>query len=196
MRAGQPLTYAAYLQLMGQRAGLTSDDLPADEAERVGITRLNLHRSQRIARTYQVSAALSALLDRIDQPQFWLALTEPWCGDSAQCLPYIAVMAQKNPAIVLGLLLRDENPDIMDTYLTDGKRSIPVLVALDTEERQLFRWGPRPVEAQAVFDEGNAAGLPKPQIMENLHLWYGRDRGRSLEAEFVAVLKQHLQVEP
>lgn len=195
MRASQPLAYAAYLQLMAQRADQTTADLPADEAERVEVTRLNLHRSQRIARTYQLSAALSELLDRIDQPQLWLALTEPWCGDSAQFLPYIAVMAQQNPAIDLRLLLRDDNLDIMDRYLTDGKRSIPVLVALDAEERQLYRWGPRPVEAQAVFDESKAAGLQKPQIMEKLHLWYGRDRGRTLEAEFVTVLQQHLKVE-
>ena len=196
MRASQPLAYAAYLQLMAQRADQTTADLPADEAERVEVTRLNLHRSQRIARTYQLSAALSELLDRIDQPQLWLALTEPWCGDSAQCLPYIAVMAQQNPVIDLRLLLRDDNLDIMDKYLTDGKRGIPVLVAQDAEERQLYQWGPRPIEAQRVFDESKAAGLQKPQIMEKLHLWYGRDRGRGLEAEFVAVLRQYLRAEP
>lgn len=196
MWVSQGLTYAAYLQLMAQRAGQTTDGLPDDEAERIEFTRLNLHRSQRIARTYRVSAVLSELLDRIDQPQLWLALTEPWCGDSAQCLPYIAVMAQQNPAIDLRLLLRDDNLDIMDKHLTDGKRSIPVLVARDAEERKLYQWGPRPVEAQAVFDEGKAAGLQKPRIMEKLHLWYGRDRGRALEAEFVAVLRQYLLVEP
>jgi len=196
MSASLGLTYAAYLQLMAQRADQTTDGLPDEAAERIEFTRLNLHRSQRIARTYRISAVLSELLDRIDQPQLWLALTEPWCGDSAQCLPYIAVMAQQNPAIDLRLLLRDDNLDIMDKYLTDGKRGIPVLVAQDAEERQLYQWGPRPVGAQAVFDEGKTAGLQKPQIMEKLHLWYGRDRGRAVEAEFVAVLRQYLRVEP
>jgi len=196
MSASLGLTYAAYLQLMAQRADQMTDGLPDEETERIEFTRLNLHRSQRIARTYRVSTVLSELLDRIDQPQLWLALTEPWCGDSAQCLAYIAVMAQQNPAIDLRLLLRDDNLDIMDKHLTDGKRSIPVLVAQDAEERKLYQWGPRTVGAQAVFDEGKAAGLQKPQIMEKLHLWYGRDRGRAVEAEFVAVLRQYLRVEP
>jgi hypothetical protein len=187
-RPHQGLTYAAYLQIMEQQAGQATAGLSEEEIERIQFTRLNLHRTQRIARTYEVSTELAALLGRIQQPQLWMVLTEPWCGDSAQCLPHIATMAAQNSAIDLRILLRDENLDIMDLYLTAGNRSIPQLVALATDGQELWRWGPRPVEAQALFTEAKSVGLEKPQIMEKLHLWYGRNRGKTLESEFIALL--------
>ena len=90
------------------------------------------------------------------------------------------------------MILRDENLPIMDSFLADGKRSIPRLVVFALEgpnaNEVLAQWGPRPAAAQDVFDEAKAAGLEKPQILEKLHLWYGRDRGRALEGELLALL--------
>ncbi len=118
-----------------------------------------------------------------------MVLTEPWCGDSAQCLPHLGVLAQSNPKITLKMVLRDANLDLMDEFLTDGKRSIPRLVAFDQAGEQVFMWGPRPAPAQAVFDEAKAAGLAKPELLEKLHLFYGRNRGAALEEEFITLLK-------
>ena len=87
-----------------------------------------------------------------------------------------------------------DNLDIMDQYLTDGKRSIPLLVAFDAAGGELFRWGARPAAAQAVVDEANAEGLEKPAMLERLHAWYGKDRGRSLDAELVTLFREHLGV--
>ena len=43
-----------------------------------------------------------------------------------------------------------------------------------------------------MVDEAKTEGLEKPDMLERLHLWYGRDRGKHLDAEFAAVLRQHL----
>src|SRR5690606_9847276 len=99
----------------------------AAAAERVEHIKLNLHRSRRIERTWLPSDELVTLLQTITEPEQWLVLTEPWCGDSAQCLPCVAVMAERQPNIDLHVLLRDKNPDIMDRFLTDGKRGIPIV---------------------------------------------------------------------
>ena len=77
----------------------------------------------------------------------------------------------------------------MDLYLTDGKRSIPKLIVWDAGGKELFTWGPRPAGAQAVVEEALAAKLPKDQRLEKLHLWYGRDRGRSIESELAVLLR-------
>jgi hypothetical protein len=190
------LDYPAYLRIMAERAAAGTADLTAEQAEKVEYTRLNLHRSQRIGHAWRPSPHLAELLDRIHDPQLWLVLTEPWCGDSAQCLPCLAVMAEGRPAVDLRLLLRDDNLDIMDEFLTDRKRSIPKLVAFDLAGKILFQWGPRPVAAQAVFDAATAEGLEKPQKAERLHLWYGRDRGRALDTEFVTLLTGFLDRAP
>lgn len=175
-------------RLMTERAGADPAGLDPEKGERVAFTRLNLHRTLRIERTWQPSPALAARLTRLSVPQTWLVISEPWCGDSAQCLPCLVVAARLSPLVRLRMLTRDDHPEVMDRFLTRGTRSVPILAGLDGEGRELFRWGPRPAAAQAVVDAAKAAGLDKAALQENLHLFYGRDRGRALDAELVAVL--------
>lgn len=165
------------------------NDISEEEKHLLEYTKLNIKRSERIAKTYQVSEELKSLLTSINKPQLWMVLTEPWCGDSAQNLPYIAKMAEINPLIKLKIVLRDENPDIMDLYLTDGTRSIPILVSLDSDGNELFKWGPRPLEAVELVKKAKAEGKAKDQFIEELHLWYGRNRGKAIESEFISLLK-------
>ena len=191
-RPVEALTYAAYMDLMAAQAAAEPPADDPDAAERVEFTRLNLHRSKRIVRTWEPSDELATLLQTITEPEQWLVLTEPWCGDSAQCLPCVAVMAERQPNVALHVLLRDANLDIMDQFLTDGKRSIPVVAMYDAAGRLQGRWGPRPEAAQRVFLAARREGLAKPEILERLHLWYGRDRGRTLDAEFRALLRRRM----
>ncbi len=186
-RARRGLTPEQYEGLMAERAAADPADAAPDEAEKIEFTKLNLHRSRRIARTWRPSGELVAAVKALGGPQVWLALTEPWCGDSAQCLPHFTILAGLRPDLDMRLLLRDDNPEVMDRFLTDGKRSIPIVIGLDDGGRELWRWGPRPAAAQAVFDEAKAEGLEKPEILERLHLFYGRDRGRAMEAELLGL---------
>ncbi|MDX5397377.1 MAG: thioredoxin family protein, partial [Hymenobacteraceae bacterium] len=111
--------------------------------------------------------------------------------DAAQSVPVIAAMAAVTPAINLRLLLRDDFPAIMDCYLTNGGRSIPKLICFDAETRQeLFTWGPRPAEAQEMVTTMKAdPSVTKAQFIEQIQLWYARDRTRSTQAELAALLK-------
>jgi len=162
----------------------------ADEHQKTlfEYTKLNYQRSLRIQKTYRPSEEVKAALQKIPEPQLWMVLTEDWCGDSAQTLPFIARMAEENPHITLKILPRDENLDIMDLYLADGKRGVPKLVAFDESGEELFRWGPRPQPAAEVFRDGINSGLPKKEVYPKLHLWYGRDRGKAIEQEFLEIL--------
>ncbi len=187
------LTPSAYKEVMEQRAAIDPADLEGVEAEHAEFAKLNLHRVGRIQRTWRPSEELASLVARIDGPQFWMALTEPWCGDSAQSLPCLEILAESNPHLTIHYVLRDDNLGIMDKYLTDGKRGIPLLVAFDNEGDELFRWGPRPAEAQEVFDDATEEGLEKPAKLEKLHLFYGRNRGRALDGELIAVLRRYLE---
>jgi hypothetical protein len=183
------LTYEGYLEVLEAAARAPAGaEMSAEECDRLKYTQLNQRRTRRIRKTYQVSEPARRALAAIDVPQRWLVLTEPWCGDSAQCLPYIAAMAALSPRIELRILLRDENPDVMDRYLTGGKRGIPIVIAADAAGREIFRWGPRPRPAAELVAQAMASGLPREERLERLHLWYGRDRGRTIEAEFTRLL--------
>lgn len=157
-------------------------------------TNLNIHRSSRIHKTYKPSEELISVISQIDEKQIWMVITEGWCGDSAQNLPHIAMISQLNPNIDLRIILRDENLDIMDEYLTNGtSRSIPKLVVFDKDGNELFQWGPRPVEAQELVNELKKTGLSKKEFAEKLHLWYGRNRGKAIDSEFVALLNDKIK---
>lgn len=188
----EALTWSAYMDLLAAEAEAAPPAGDPEAAQRQEYTKLNLHRSRRIERSWLPSDELATLLQTITGPEQWVVLTEPWCGDSAQCLPCVAVMAERQTNIDLHMLLRDKNPDIMDQFLTGGKRSIPVVAMFDPAGRLVGRWGPRPAAAQAVFDSAQRSGAAKPEILERLHLWYGKDRGKALDAEFCALLRRRI----
>jgi hypothetical protein len=175
-------------RLMQHAAEADTEGLPAEQAERVAFTRLNLHRTLRLERTWLPSPELAAQMNRLYRPQTWLVISEPWCGDSAQCVPCLGVAARLNPLVRLRMLPRDAHPEVMDRFLTNGTRSIPLLVALDDDGGELFRWGPRPAAAQRVVDAARSEGVEKSVLQERLHLFYGRDRGKALDGELTAAL--------
>lgn len=78
----------------------------------------------------------------------WMLITEAWCGDAAQNIPFIAKIASENTNIDLRFIMRDEHPEIMDNYLTNGARSIPILIMMDEKFKDKAIWGPRPAPVQ------------------------------------------------
>jgi len=134
--------------------------------------KINAQRTKRILKTYNVSDELTDIILKMEKPQTWMVLTEDWCGDSAQNLPYIFKMSEQSANIKLQILLRDDYPEIIDQYLTNGGKSIPKLVSFDKEGNEIFTWGPRPVEGQNLVNEWKESGLSKEQFNPKLHLWY------------------------
>lgn len=157
---------------------------------------INHQRTTRILRTYTVSQFLQKKLAAIRERQVWMVLTEPWCGDSAQCVPCLIRFAECSPLVEIRFVLRDQHPEIMDRYLTHGTRGIPKLVAFNSAGEELFIWGPRPREGQALFEKGKAEGLTKAANLERLHLWYARNRGAAIEEDFALLLDRILERKP
>ncbi len=183
------LTWTRYVALLeGRAADISSRPEACLHDPRAPFYSLNLQRTRRIEKTYNVSDRLCSVVSAVGQPQLWMVLTEPWCGDSAQTLPYISRIAEVNPLIDLRILLRDEHPAVMDHYQTGGTRSIPKLVAFDNWGRELFTWGPRPRSAAILFQSVRASGAPKEKALEELHRWYGANKGKELESEFLELL--------
>lgn len=116
-----------------------------------------------------------------------LALSEDWCGDAVNTLPVVARFAEAVPGLELRVVGRDDNPDLMDAHLTDGRaRSIPVVIVLDEDFREIGWWGPRPAELQAwVLDH---LDLPSAERYREVRRWYARDRGRTALLELMDLL--------
>lgn len=120
----------------------------------------------------------SAGLDLSASPRRLLVLAEDWCGDASNTIPYLQKFVERVPGLELRVLRRDEHPEVMDRYLTNGSRSIPIVIALDEEFGEVGHWGPRPWELQE-WVMTNRAAIPKADLYPMVRRWYARDRGES-----------------
>lgn len=115
-----------------------------------------------------------------------LVLSEDWCGDASNTVPVLARFAADAPQLELRVAKRDENLDLMDLYLTNGSRSIPLAIVLDESGTAVGRWGPRPVELQElVIGEKRAGKRPMSEVYKDTRRWYAMDRGITTIRELV-----------
>ncbi len=156
------------------------------------FTKLNQRRTIRILKTYKPSDEIKNAVSRIKDKQTWLIITEDWCGDSAQNIPYLFKMVEENENIEFKIIYRDENLDIIDKYLTNGGRAIPKIVGFDNAGNELFQWGPRPEVAKQLVKNWKKEGFAPPEFNEKLHFWYAKDKGKTLEKEFVELLQSYM----
>jgi hypothetical protein len=163
--------------------------------EYLAYTRICLQRMVRWNKTSKVSEALEQLLLQVNQTQVWLVITEAWCGDGAQSIPHLAKLADLNPLITLKIIFRDEHPDLMDAYLTNGNRSIPKLVAMTADlQQELFTWGAKPkylLDLHAAFKQ-NPEGRSYSDFLEEVHLWYAKNKQKGIESEIYPLISSTL----
>lgn len=185
------LSYSSYLALIDELLEVGKTTGPNQSESMVNFTRLNRQRMQRLDKTVELSESLKAAVRSVTRNMIWLVITEAWCGDAAQNIPPIEKIANLSDRIETRYVLRDENPELMDQFLTSGARSIPKLIALDAETLEVLgNWGARPDAAQKLFYGLKEQGLEKPAIMEQLQRWYNADRTLSLQNEFKKLLTE------
>jgi len=71
-----------------------------------------------------------------------LGITEDWCGDAMMNNPILRRVAEA-AGIEVRVVYRDQNTELIDQYLTNGGRSIPVYLLLNDAGEVIGKWGPR-----------------------------------------------------
>lgn len=185
------LAYNDYLTLIDEKIAQKASTGHEQNQMLTDFTKLNRTRMKRLDKTQQILPELEIITKEITDKQVWLVLTESWCGDAAQNVPVLQKLAEMNPLIDLRLVLRDDNDELMQKYLTNGGKSIPKLIAVSADlEKELFTWGPRPVAAQVevkrLLDEN---GGFNEKVKEGIQIWYNHDKGISMQHELMELLK-------
>lgn len=157
----------------------------------VEYTKLNDRRMKRWDKTLKISESLQKIIREFDGKVTWLAITETWCGDAAHTLPVMNKFAELNQNINLRLVLRDENDDLMNAFLTNGGKAIPKLIAFDEfKEKVLGTFGPRPEDAKKLVEDYKAEhGQLTPEFKQELQLWYNKNKGQSTIEDLVELLE-------
>jgi hypothetical protein len=184
-------SYQEYRKLVSDLLAEGKSTGPNQTEDLTHYSTLNVKRMDRLDKKIEISEETKLHLQKLDKKQLWLVLTEGWCGDAAQNLPVIEKMAAESSNIELRLILRDENPEVMDLFLTNGARAIPKLISFDEEFNVLFTWGARPsIATQMVVDYKADHGKLDPEFKKNLQIWYNKDKGQNVQSDFVALIEQ------
>lgn len=158
------------------------------ESAMVENTKLNTARMNRADKTTVINEELKGL---VKNKQHWVLISEGWCGDAANIVPVIAQMSEQSDNVKLHIIIRDENPEVINEYLTNGAKSIPILIVLDENYNELFVWGPRPSDLQKeVIEFKKRESFDIEELKKNVQMWYLNDKTASIQKEIIKLLKE------
>ncbi|GGW51165.1 thioredoxin family protein [Arenibacter certesii] len=182
--------YDEYRQLTAKLAaeGLSTGKVQNENLS--NYTALNDRRMKRLDKTIKISSEIESKIKSVDRKITWLVLTESWCGDAAQTIPVMNKIASLNSNISLRLVLRDENLELMEGFLTNGAMAIPKLIALDNATKEIIgEWGSRPSTAsKMVQEQKEKVGEFTPEFIEELQQWYNKDKGQNTINDLLPLL--------
>jgi hypothetical protein len=172
------------LLLEGKTTGLTQTE------EYVEFGRLNVARMQRLMKTVVLKGELNDVLSRLSIPHTLIVITEGWCGDSAQIVPVLEHIRLACPYLDVVFLMRDENPQLMDQFLTKGARSIPKVVCEEqTSVEVKMEWGQLPFELQAALNALIAQQVTHAEKSLFVQNWYNQNKTQAIQSEIMRLVQ-------
>lgn len=183
-------TYTDYRNLVQDLVANNSTTGNDKSEDMANYTLLNDKRMKRWDKTIKLTDDTITRLANLKSNITWVVITESWCGDAAHVVPAIAKVAEKSENIILKVVLRDTNDDLMSQFLTNGGKSIPKVIMMDTETGEVLNtFGPRPAAATKLVADFKAKhGKITPEIKEDLQTWYNKDKGQSSIEDLLTLL--------
>jgi hypothetical protein len=158
-------------------------------------TKMSLQRMKKWDKIFKVSTGLQEDLAKLEDHWTWYMITEGWCGDASQIIPVVSKIADASDKIELKILFRDENSEIMDKYLTNNGKAIPILVAVNNRTgEELPHWGPRPkgIQEMILTYKKENPDFDKSEFSKTLHLWYAKDKGVMTQIDIHNLVSQFM----
>jgi len=184
------LTYKEYSELITDLVAIEASSGVDASPALVEYTKLNQKRMARWDKTITISDEVKRRIQNFDKHVTWLVLTETWCGDAAHVIPIVNKVAELHPNISLKLVFRDEHPELMDRFLTNGGKSIPKLIMIDNNTNAVANtFGPRPSEATAMVEDFKLAhGRLTDEFKAQLQGWYNKNKGENIIEDLLVML--------
>src|SRR5690242_3874342 len=114
------------------------------EAYKAGMSR-NRERLDANEQRVQLDPEAVRFFRSLPRPINVVVLAEDWCGDVIANLPVLGRLAKEAGTLNVRIFYRDQNLDLMERWLNQGKfQSIPVFAFFDESFRELGHWIERP----------------------------------------------------
>ena len=183
-------TYTEYRSIVSDLLSQGKSTGTEQSEEILHYSKLNEVRMNRLDRTIVIAEDVIRDLLSLNKQYLWLVISEGWCGDAAQLLPIMNKMAAIAPGVQMKVVFRDQNPALMDGFLTNGARSIPKLILIDSHTMNVLgSWGPRPNGAAELIKSYKLQyGVVDETAKTELQLWYLHDKGLSTQREILQMM--------
>lgn len=184
------LTYKDYRELVHNLAENNKTTGETQTEALINYTQLNDKRMSRWDKKLNIPSEIEKKIKTIENKFLFIVLTESWCGDASPSLPVMNKIAQLNPNIEFKIVLRDENLELMNKFLTNEAMSIPKLIVLDKDkEKVIADWGPRPsIATKMVIDYKAKHGSLTPEFKQDLQVWYNKNKGQNILEDISSLL--------
>lgn len=190
-----PMTYETYLEYW-------NDIVSEKSAEAVRYKEQNLYKyaetaleiTQKVEKTLTLEKKLfNEIIKWCKTSPFSLNMSmiaEPWCGDISHILPVLyAIQVASEDKISVSVYLRDSNEELMNLFLTNGGKAIPILLFLN-QNILIAKWGPRTAAATEKLKELKALNLPTSDLYRQLSAWYEQDKTKAFQDELYTIFRK------
>lgn len=180
----EAVSYTEYLREAGERLGNPKTPQDAEFAEyyKLGI--------QRMSRMQEKYIPLEEQVETLANKKFRgkiLIISEAWCGDASQVVPVVVKFFEQ---FEVKITYRDQEPSLIDNFLTNGGKSIPVVIFLDENLNYINHWGPRPKFGAELLEKhkANPETFPREDFYVELQTYYAKNRGKDTIEELLQLL--------
>ncbi|PKH66529.1 thioredoxin family protein [Flavobacterium sp. ALD4] len=152
---------------------------------------LNETRMDRLEKTLKIPQEYAQSLKSLKNEYIWMVISEGWSTDAAELLPvFDKMVSEADGKIDIKIVLRDENKELMNLFLTNKAKSIPKLIVINKETGgALAHWGPRPKGAADLIDNYKKEhGTLDETAKTDLQLWFFHDKGLSTQSEVIDMM--------
>jgi hypothetical protein len=163
-------------------------NLNEEEAKLLGFVSNNYKTVKTILDNYTPNESLKALTKMKASMDVYIIM-ENWCGSSAGNVPYIVKILQTIPNTTIHIVPRDSNEEFMNAYLSDGKKSIPIVIGFDKKGNELFKWGSSTSAQNEYAKELQTQQIAFPEFIIAMRTWFLANNAKAIEKDFTAILE-------
>ncbi len=186
------ISYTTYKEIITRRAEEGKNSPDEEIKEKAEYTHLNLGRIHRNDKTLVLEESVLSRLKNLTKKFNILVISEGWCGDAAQSVPVVNKLTENSSLLEMKVIFRDEDERLINQYLTNGAKSIPVVLILDAENyKEIAHWGPRPKPLLPFLQKykANPETYTHDDFVLDLQNFYNEDKGHSIAEELVSLLR-------
>lgn len=179
------VTYEEYLE---QGQAIADNPETKEQKDYLEYYKLGMQRMHRMDKTYVPDAGQSEEPAARNFKGKILIISEQWCGDASAIIPVVHKFFGKNE---MRITYRDQEPSLINDYLTDGRsRSIPIVLFLDENYNVIAHWGPRPKYGRELFlkHRSNPEAYNDEQFHNDMQVYYAKNKGFDTIKEILALI--------